>query len=125
MEQIALTRFENAHITLYCWQQISDEEKKDYIRQTGLVLGMDLADIILVENNIKVFDGFIERAHRVVNQGRERFSPRTIVEVMRWNTQIEDNDRTFKITNNIVRPMSHIAMEIFPALNNLFAKHSK
>ena len=41
---------------------------------------------------------------------RERYSARTIVEVMRWNTDIREKDITFKLSNNMTPGMARLWM---------------
>lgn len=100
---------------------MSELDKKSAIMDAGKSINMLPADIWSIQCNLNLFDAFVERAFYVVSKGRTRFAARTIVEVLRWNTTIEDTSKTFKISNNITPKMSQLSMELFPALNGLFS----
>jgi hypothetical protein len=58
-------------------------------------------------NNKKLYDQFSKRASQMALR-RERYSARTIIEVMRWNTDLSDSNETFKIGNNMVPGMARL-----------------
>lgn len=59
--------------------------------------------------NKLLFARFSLQAHQMAER-RPRYSARTIVEVMRWNTEIRDSSVTFKIQNNMVPGMARLWM---------------
>jgi hypothetical protein len=59
--------------------------------------------------NRKLYDAFSRRANQMA-QRRKRYSARTIIEVMRWNTDLRDTSTTFKIQNNMVPGMARLWM---------------
>lgn len=76
-------------------------------------------DLLTEPQNIKLFSRFLSEAHAIARH-RERYSARTIVEVLRHNSLAHDSDEEFKISNNITPIMAYASMQMFPALNGLF-----
>jgi len=70
-----------------------------------------------------VVDKFFEEAHKIAKV-RKHYSARTIIEVLRHNSALEDNDTTFKVNNMIGTPLSRISMAMFPFLNSFFETRS-
>ena len=61
-------------------------------------------------DNYKLYDVFALRASEMAKR-RDRYSARTIIEVMRWNADLRDNSVTFKIQNNMVPGMARLWMQ--------------
>jgi hypothetical protein len=59
--------------------------------------------------NLHLYNEFSLRAHEMARR-RERYSARTIIEVLRWNTDLSDTSETFKIQNNMVPGMARLWM---------------
>ena len=59
--------------------------------------------------NHNLYQEFERRALQMAKR-RERYSARTIIEVMRWNTDLRDTSVTFKIQNNMVPGMARLWM---------------
>ena len=59
--------------------------------------------------NQEVWKTFENYALRMA-QSRERFSARTIVEVMRWNNDIRQKNPIFKLSNNMTPGMARLWM---------------
>lgn len=57
-----------------------------------------------------VWNEFERRAYAMAEQGRPRYSARTIMEVIRWNTDISDGTVTFKISNNWIPGLARLFM---------------
>ncbi len=72
-------------------------------------------------NNHAVFTEFVGQALKVRAAGRDHYSARTIIEVIRHETIIADNDMTFKVNNNLAAKFSRVSMHLFPALNGMFS----
>jgi len=116
---------DNYYTSLQNWNTKHETAKKIDLRQAALFSGLDSADAITVANNHKVFTAFVEHALRVVAAGRLHYSARTIIEVMRHESLIADNDLTFKLNNNIALKLARVSMQLFPALNGLFSTRAQ
>jgi hypothetical protein len=66
----------------------------------------------LAENE-HIYDAFKIEAIRMALTGRERYSARTIVELLRWQSDLKDSDVTFKINGNYVPGMARLFMSEF------------
>ena len=99
-------------ITITHWKKLNRQQKRKKIMDTGDIDRVDVA------NNLLIFDKFISEAHKVCT--REHYSARTIVEYIRHNTQLQSDDKLFKINNNLTPKMARISMVVFPRLNGLF-----
>lgn len=75
------------------------------------------------QDNQHVYDAFRKAALRMAMSGRKRYSARTIAEVIRWNTEIQDSDVVFKINNNYVPGLARLFMwkygELYPGFFKL------
>jgi hypothetical protein len=100
------------------WQKLSRKQKRGIIKRSGT----DSFVTAPVADNVALFDRFIYEAHRV--SGRKRYSARTIIEVLRHNTLASDNDKDFKINNDIAPKFARVSMALFPALEGLFELRS-
>ncbi len=60
--------------------------------------------------NSAVYREFERRALRMAQTGRKRYSARTIVEVMRWDSDIADTEKTFKINDHYTPGMARLFM---------------
>lgn len=60
--------------------------------------------------NSKVYREFERRALQMARTGRERYSARTLVETMRWSSDIEDSETTFRINDHYTPGMSRLFM---------------
>jgi hypothetical protein len=66
-----------------------------------------------LRKNPHIYAAFRKRALQMANLGRPRYSARTIVEVIRWNTELKQSDVTFKIGNNYTPGMARLWMKEF------------
>ena len=107
-------------ITLDYWQNLTPYQQELLIKQYCLEAGMDNEDTQTLASNLKLVTRFSQQAH-VIAQKRTHYSARTIIEVLRHNSIIEDNDPDYKINNNVTPLMARISMAMFPALNALFS----
>jgi hypothetical protein len=110
-------------ITLTEWQASTAEERLELIRDYSRRCGLTYDQIKRLINSPIVVDKFFYEAHRIAHK-RKHYSARTIIEVLRHNSALEDGDKAFKINDHIVPPLSRISMEMFPFLNNLFETRS-
>jgi hypothetical protein len=106
-------------ITLSQWLGYSTEKKLELIEKYSHECGLTYNQIKRLRNSLIVVDRFFIEAHKVA-QKRDHYSARTIVEVLRHNSALEDGDKSFKINDHIISPLSRISMEMFPFLNNFF-----
>ena len=61
--------------------------------------------------NQSIYIEFEKRALRVALMGRKRYSAKTIVESIRWDTELRDKDVLFKINNTWTAGMARLWME--------------
>ena len=116
----------NRDYTLVEWRHAHLILKRVAIHEAGERIKLDYADIITVQNNLKLFSAFIELAFERKNiEGFKAFGARAIMEHLRWYTNESDNSRMYKITNDITPRFSELSMEIFPELDGFFRKNSK
>lgn len=64
-----------------------------------------------LRQNRHIYEVFERMALQMAQSGRARYSARTIVEVMRWNTDLEDSDQQFKINDHYTPGMARYFME--------------
>ncbi len=60
--------------------------------------------------NSKVYREFERRALQMARTKRKRYSARTIVETMRWTSDIADSETTFKINDHYTPGMARLFM---------------
>lgn len=60
--------------------------------------------------NSRVYREFERRALQMARTGRKRYSARTIIEILRWDSDIADSEKTFKINGNYVPGMARLFM---------------
>ena len=77
-----------------------------------------------VAQNMELFMAFCIEAHKVARR-TDHWGAATIFEYLRRETLFQDTGKDFKINNNLRRPMSIMAMAMFPALNGLFEVRRK
>jgi hypothetical protein len=106
------------------WRNYSFEQKKSAIEKYATQCHLDDEQTERLIEGLVLADRFFYEAHKVANH-RDHYSARTIVEVLRHNSVLEDGDKTFKINDHIIPLLSRISMQMFPALNGLFETRSK
>ena len=60
-----------------------------------------------IHSNWPIFRTFYSKAAQM-QKHRERYSARTLIEVIRWNTDLESSDTLFKINNNVTPDMARM-----------------
>lgn len=74
-----------------------------------------------LRKNRDIYKRFVSMAKQAQNSRHfKHYSAVTIVEAMRWHTNIHDNDPDFKINNNWRADLARKAMLEYPELNGLF-----
>ena len=63
--------------------------------------------------NRHIWDAFKVKALRMALLGRKRYSARTIIETIRWDTEIRDSEVHFKINNNYVPGLARLFMHTY------------
>lgn len=61
--------------------------------------------------NRHIYTEFEKRALAMAKTGRKRYSARTIVEVMRWETDLQDSDKQFRINDHYTPGMARYFLE--------------
>ena len=74
-----------------------------------------------LRDNPAVWEAFAKKVNQAwLHSHQSRFSARAIMEVIRWETMVHDQDITFKINNNYVADLSRLVMEVKPELKGYF-----
>lgn len=60
--------------------------------------------------NQSIWKAFEAKALQMAQTGRKRYSARTIVEVMRWHSDLADSTTLFKLSNNMTPGMARLWM---------------
>ena len=110
-------------ITLTQWLGYTDTVKKGVIEHYAMKCDLTGEQEQRLLTSLPVVTMFFVEAHMIAKK-KDHYSARTIIEVIRHNSVVEDSDSTFKINNDITKPLAIISMEIFPALNALFSVRS-
>ena len=63
-----------------------------------------------LSKNEHIYKAFKVEAIRMGLTGRKRYSARTIIEVLRWNSDLRDNEVTFKINDHYTPGMARLFM---------------
>lgn len=69
--------------------------------------------------NMFLWHEFREASFRVIRAGHKRYSARTIVEVLRYHSDIRDTSE-YKITNQHIPDLARLFMLMYPAYSYLF-----
>ena len=74
-----------------------------------------------MQNNKAIYLEFVKFAREMKASGRKRYSAKTIVERIRWDTDLRQaGDKTLKINNNVTSGLSRLAMQENPDLRGFF-----
>lgn len=65
--------------------------------------------------NQRIYSAFRSRALQMALRGRPRYSARTIVETIRWETDLREAEVTFKINDHFTPGMARLFMAEFGA----------
>ena len=68
---------------------------------------------IWLQDNRHVYEAFRKAALQMATSGRKRYSARTIVELLRWNSDVEDSEVTWKINGNYVPGLARLFMSLY------------
>lgn len=71
-------------------------------------------------DNFDVYCKFVSQALRMSNAGRRHYSARTIIENIRWETDLGDVASEFKINNDFIPYLARLSMSRFPELAGFF-----
>ena len=63
-----------------------------------------------LRDNGHINQAFQRAALSMAMTGRKRYSARTIIETIRWNTELADSEIMFKINNNYVPGLARLFM---------------
>jgi len=73
-----------------------------------------------LQENQHIYVEFVRLALEMKRRGRQRWSAAGIIEVMRWNSSMRDNDDEFKINNNCKAGLARLAMCEHKSLEGFF-----
>lgn len=97
------------------WNMSSEADKKKLIPTWGK--GINYKCVI---DNMEVFEAYLVQVRRAKRKGLTCFSSMAIIQYLRWETAVSDNDVTYKINNNLSPIFSRMAVAIFPSLEGYF-----
>jgi len=72
------------------------------------------------QDNPKVWDLFVQFTFDVIKTGRKNYSVNAIFERIRWHTDIETNDESFKLSNNHRAYYARHFHEAYPEYTGFF-----
>jgi len=91
--------------------QILGQELPLFIHRTGAWKDFPAGFFKWLTLNDHIWREFESKARAMaVLARRQRYSARTIIEVMRWNSDIRQNNKLFKISNNMVPGLARLWM---------------
>jgi hypothetical protein len=73
-----------------------------------------------MRENSHIVSEFVDRALYLRKIGRQRYAARTIIEAMRWDTDIREVGGQFKINDHAITWLARYAMHREPSLAGLF-----
>ena len=74
-----------------------------------------------LERNMHIYEQFEKMAKQINDRGFKQYSGKTIVEAIRWHTNLSETEpKQFKISNNRTADMARLCMLENPELNGLF-----
>lgn len=71
-------------------------------------------------DNFHVFNAFERAADKIWNRGRRHYSGRTIIEVLRHESALADDDHQFKLNNNWTPDLCRLYMQFHPERVDIF-----
>lgn len=81
----------------------------------------DFTEWLSKEPNKKIYEQFVNMAKKIDQRGFMQYSGKTIVEAIRWHTNLREAEPTLlKISNNRTADMARLCMLENPQLNGLF-----
>ena len=105
--------------TLRDWAVTNVDQKRMIIDSCLGAYDLDSDDIDFARRNVRVFCDFVEEAFKVRSR-RDRYSARTIIELLRHHTIVSDDSDTYKISDHLIPIFSRLSMYIFPELDGFF-----
>lgn len=72
------------------------------------------------KKNPQVFNRFSALAFQMKNTGRKVYSAETIINVMRWHTDLETNGEAFKINNDFKPLYARLLIYHYPEFDGFF-----
>ncbi len=73
-----------------------------------------------LQENKSTWIEFTKRANAVAKAGKEQFSARTIIESMRWDSEMELGNAEYKVNNNYAPDMARLFTLMNPDKSKLF-----
>ncbi len=71
-------------------------------------------------DNFHVFKAFERETDKIWNRGRRHYSGRTIIEVLRHESALADDDHQFKLNNNWTPDLCRLYMQFHPERVDIF-----
>lgn len=106
-------------ITIKQWEEFSYLGKASSIDNACILCGINVDDRDKLIDSLDLLTAFFQIAHEVAKK-RDHYSAYIIVQVLRHNSLVSDNDEEYKINNNITPLLSRVATQLFPVLNGFF-----
>jgi len=75
-----------------------------------------------LHDNYVFWVAFVTKAREMSRfQKRPRFGAKAIIEIIRWDTMIQERDITFKVNNNHAPDLARLIMARFPEFDGFFS----
>ncbi len=96
----------------------------DSMNSSSFVFSADFQGWLLDNGNIWL--EFVKKAREAKSKGHtQRFSAKTIIEIMRWESPLRESDVTFKISNNHTADLARLVTACWPAEFNGYFRINK
>jgi hypothetical protein len=60
--------------------------------------------------NWHIYDAFCRKVHEAIKHGSRKWSARSIVEILRWDSEVTQQGGSFKINDHVVPGLARLAM---------------
>ena len=70
--------------------------------------------------NMHIWQGFKELAFQMLATGRKNYSAKTIIQVLRWHSDLEESTSSFKISDKWAADFSRLFMYRYPEYADFF-----
>ena len=111
----------------------ASEDDLNILDFNGLIETMEKSSFIFSDSfetwlflNNPIWLEFVKKAREAKSKGHtQRFSAKTIIEIMRWESPLREQDVTFKISNNHTADLARLVTACWPAEFNGYFRINK
>jgi hypothetical protein len=107
-------------IDLFGWCARKDDRWIEYVIEQNRGQFTD-AFVDWIKVNYHVFGQFCKHAKALIKAGRKHYGAKTIIELVRYHTDIrQKGDEAFKVNNNYTSYLARLCMLVYPETDGLF-----